>query len=143
MRRGACLPETAKRLMATTFDAASSGMPRSFLRPILLLLLAEGSSHGYELLEQTSRLGLERTDPGGLYRTLRAMEQEGLVTSWWEPSKSGPARRTYDLAPAGLEWLHASAGALRETVRHLNEFLARYEALPEDLPLGREHLRSS
>lgn len=129
--------------MPPTFDAASSGMPRSFLRPILLLLLAEGSSHGYELLEQTSQLGLERTDPGGLYRTLRAMEQEGLVTSWWEPSSSGPARRTYELAPDGRDWLHASAGALRETVRHLHDFLARYEALPRDIPVSREPLRPS
>lgn len=117
--------------MTSSFDAASSGMPRSFLRPILLLLLAEQSAHGYDLLEQTSRLGLERTDPGGLYRTLRAMEQEGLVHSWWEGSRSGPARRTYTLTPDGLDWLHASAGALRETVRHLQTYLTRYEALED------------
>lgn len=115
--------------MSPAFEAASSGMPRSFLRPILLLLLAERSSHGYELLEQTTELGLERTDPGGLYRTLRAMEQEGLVHSWWEGSSAGPARRTYSLATEGLDWLHASAGALRETVRHLHTYLQRYESL--------------
>jgi PadR family transcriptional regulator, regulatory protein PadR len=63
--------------MSASLDVALSGVPRSFLRPILLLLLAEGPSHGYELLEQAADLGLERTDPGGLYRTLRAMEQEG------------------------------------------------------------------
>lgn len=107
----------------------SSGMPRSFLRPMLLLLLAERASHGYELLEQIEELGLERADPGGLYRTLRAMEQEGLVSSWWEPSASGPARRSYELTPDGLDWLHASAGSLREVVRHLQSYLRRYEAL--------------
>lgn len=110
-------------------DTSLSGMPRSFLRPILLLLLAEGPSHGYDLLEQTTELGLERTDPGGLYRTLRAMEQEGLVQSWWEASVAGPARRTYALDEEGLDWLHASAGSLRETVRHLQVYLTRYEAI--------------
>jgi PadR family transcriptional regulator PadR len=113
----------------TTFDDPASGMPRSLLRPMLLLLLAERSSHGYELLEQIGELGLERTDPGGLYRTLRAMEQDGLVASWWEASNSGPARRSYELTPEGLDWLHASAGSLREVVRHLHGYLARYEAL--------------
>jgi PadR family transcriptional regulator, regulatory protein PadR len=113
-----------------TIDDAASGMPRSFLRPILLLLLAERNSHGYELLEQIAELGLERTDPGGLYRTLRTMEQEGLVASWWEPSTSGPARRSYELTPEGLDWLHASAGSLRLVARHLDRYLDRYEALP-------------
>lgn len=124
-----------KRLMTPIFDAASVGLPRSFLRPILLLLLAEGPSHGYDLLEQTVELGLERTDPGGLYRTLRAMEQEGLATSWWEPSESGPARRTYTLTAEGLDWLHASAGSLRQVVRDLHRYLDRYEALGDPAPV--------
>lgn len=120
--------------MPRTFDdATTTGMPRSFLRPILLLLLAERDSHGYELLEQVTELGLERTDTGGLYRALRAMEQEGLVTSTWEPSTSGPARRRYALSEEGLDWLHASAGSLREIVRHLQTYLHRYAALERQL----------
>lgn len=115
--------------MPRTFDDATSGMPRSFLRPMLLLLLAEGETHGYQLLERIAALGLERTDPGGLYRALRAMEQEGLVTSAWEPSSAGPARRRYALTEDGQDWLHASAGSLREIVRHLQGYLRRYEAL--------------
>lgn len=108
-------------------------MPRSFLRPMLLLLLAENESHGYELLEQVTDLGLERTDPGGLYRTLRAMEQDGLVESWWEQSESGPARRSYRLTDEGSDWMHASAGALREVARHLKGFLSRYAAVAAEM----------
>lgn len=110
----------------------ATGMPRSFLRPILLLLLAEEPAHGYGLLEDVASFGLERTDPGGLYRTLRAMEQDGLVASSWEESESGPARRSYQLTPEGLDWLHASAGSLREVVRHLHGYLDRYQALDVD-----------
>lgn len=117
--------------MTRTFDATHSGMPRSFLRPILLLLLAERPCHGYELLEQIAELGLERTDAGGLYRALRAMEQEGLVESWWEESATGPARRSYLVTDEGLDWLHASAGSLREVVRHLEQYLRRYEAVAQ------------
>lgn len=107
--------------------ALPTGLPRSYLRPCLLLLLAERSCHGYELLEQLSELGLERADPGGLYRSLRAMEQEGLVRSWWEHSNSGPARRTYEVMSEGLDWLHAWAGSLREVHRALGSYLGRYE----------------
>jgi PadR family transcriptional regulator, regulatory protein PadR len=110
---------------------APGGLPRNFLRPCLLLLLAETPSHGYDLLEQIGELGLEQTDPGGLYRALRAMEQEGLVRSWWEPSDSGPARRTYDLTDEGLDWLHAWAGSLREVRRLLRRYLTRYESAVE------------
>lgn len=104
-----------------------SGLPRSYLRPCLLLLVAERPCHGYELLEQISDLGLERADPGGLYRALRAMEQENLVHSWWEHSTSGPARRTYQITDEGLDWLHAWAGSLRQVHRALGQYLDRYE----------------
>lgn len=107
------------------------GLPRNYLRPCLLLLLAEAPSHGYDLLEQVGQLGMERTDAGGLYRALRAMEQEGLVRSWWEHSESGPARRTYTLTDEGLDWLHAWAGSLREVTRLLSQYLDRYERLVE------------
>lgn len=110
-------------------DETPSGLPRNFMRPCLLLLLAEQEAHGYDLLCQVSQLGLERADPGGLYRSLRAMEQESLVYSWWQRSESGPARRTYALTEEGRDWLHAWAGSLREVHRLLGRYLERYDAL--------------
>jgi len=103
------------------------GLPRNYLRPCLLLLLAEGTSHGYELLDQIGALGLERVDPGGLYRCLRAMDEEGLVSSTWEPSMTGPARRTYELTDEGREWLHVLAGSLAEVGRSLGTYRRRYQ----------------
>ncbi|MBA2573442.1 MAG: helix-turn-helix transcriptional regulator [Nocardioidaceae bacterium] len=109
----------------------SVGMPRNYLRPCLLLLLAEGTSHGYELLDQVTALGLDRADPGSLYRCLRAMDEEALVHSFWEPSTSGPARRTYALTDEGREWLHAIAGSLAEVSRALDAYHRRYQKLVE------------
>ncbi|MDQ4131163.1 MAG: PadR family transcriptional regulator [Actinomycetota bacterium] len=106
------------------------------MRPCLLLLLAERQAHGYDLLEQMGRLGLERADPGGLYRALRSMEQEGLVHSWWEPSEAGPARRTYALSDEGRDWLHAWAGSLREVHRLLGRYLERYESLTNEVEVA-------
>ena len=52
-----------------------------FVEPSLLLLLRERPLHGYELLERLPELGVEgRVDIGNLYRLLRALEEEGLVS---------------------------------------------------------------
>jgi len=112
-------------------------MPRNYLRPCLLLLLAEGTSHGYELLDQVGGLGLDKSDPGRLYRCLRAMDEEGLVHSAWEPSAVGPARRTYSLTDEGRDWLHALSGSLAEVARALGTFQERYTSLVEQDELTR------
>jgi PadR family transcriptional regulator PadR len=108
-------------------EEPQGGLPRNYLRACLLLLIGEAPAHGYELLEQIGKLGLGTVDPGGLYRALRVMEQDGIVESWWEHSVAGPARRTYRLTSEGYEWLHAWAGALRESHRFLSSYLARYD----------------
>ena len=101
-------------------------LPKNFLRACVLLLLREHPSHGYDMLERLGALGFERDDPGRLYRALRALEDEGLVRSAWEPSAAGPARRIYELTRGGMEELHASAGALRGTAQLVDSFLTRY-----------------
>ena len=73
-----------------------------FSEPALLLLLRERPAHGYELLEALPALtGESRVDMGNLYRVLRALEEDGLVTSRWEAGEPGPAKRTYDLTTEG------------------------------------------
>jgi len=102
-------------------------LPRNFLRPSVLLLLREAPAHGYDLLERLRAFGFTGSDPGGLYRALRGLEQDGLVDSAWERSGSGPDRRIYQLTRAGMEELHGHIGALAETRRVLDRLLSRYE----------------
>lgn len=112
-------------------DSSALGSPRNYLRPCLLLLLAEGASHGYELLDQIAQLDLDRSDPARLYRALRAMDEEGLVHSEWEPSDVGPARRIYALTAEGREWLHLLSGSVVDVVRALENYQDRYARLLE------------
>jgi len=114
---------------------AAVHLPRNYLRPCLLLLLAEGTAHGYELLDQVGRLGLDRVDPGGLYRCLRAMDEEGLVESRWEPSSLGPARRRYAVTDDGREWLRTVASSLEQVHRTLGVFHDRYQSVEQADPL--------
>jgi PadR family transcriptional regulator, regulatory protein PadR len=88
--------------------------------PALLKLLADGPTHGYELLERLPPLiGEERVDVGNVYRALRALEDEGLVVSEWRADLPGPAKRSYTLTDEGravlTQWL-ASLSELRESL---------------------------
>jgi PadR family transcriptional regulator, regulatory protein PadR len=107
--------------------AAIASLPKDFLRPCLLLLLREKQAHGYDLLERVQEMGFEGVDPGGLYRTLRRLEREGLVSSSWEPSESGPQRRIYEITRTGMEELHARAKAIAAGQGRIEAFLSRYE----------------
>jgi PadR family transcriptional regulator len=99
-----------------------------FSEPALLLLLRERPTHGYELLEELpSFTGEARTDMGNLYRILRALEEDGLVTSHWEAGEPGPAKRTYELTGEGRRLLDEWAAALRRSRERIDAFLDRYE----------------
>ena len=99
-----------------------------FIEPSLLLLLRERPLHGYELLERIPELGLEgRVDIGNLYRLLRALEDEGLVSSEWGADLPGPAKRTYELTDQGRRLLDRWAEALTRAQGTISSFLERYE----------------
>ena len=99
-----------------------------FVEPSLLLLLRERPLHGYELLERLPELGLEgRVDIGNLYRLLRSLEDEGLVSSEWNAELPGPAKRTYELTAQGRRLLDRWAEALRRAQDTIGNFLDRYE----------------
>jgi PadR family transcriptional regulator PadR len=117
----------------------SAALPKSFLRSCLLLLLREHPAHGYELLERVQPLGFDGSDPGGLYRALRALENEKFVRSVWEPSESGPDRRIYEITRAGMEELHRETKAIAVGQEAVAGFLSRYAefvALPRPLGSG-------
>src|SRR5919109_3075877 len=100
-----------------------------FVEPALLLLLRERAMHGYELIERLPELAGDdvRVDVGNLYRILRALEKEGLVTSEWSADLPGPAKRTYEITEAGTRLLDQWAESLRGARQVIDGFLARYE----------------
>jgi poly-beta-hydroxybutyrate-responsive repressor len=100
-----------------------------FVEPALLLLLRERPMHGYELIEHLPDVAGPEThvDVGNLYRVLRALEEERIVTSEWSADLPGPAKRTYELTEDGRRLLDRWAEALREAQGAISGFLERYE----------------
>jgi PadR family transcriptional regulator PadR len=108
----------------------------------LLALIAERPTHGYELLERLPELvGGERVDVGNVYRILRGLEEERVVTSEWRADLPGPAKRTYALTDEGRVLLTAWLGALGELRGELDGFLDRFGGA-ETSRRGGEHVRS-
>lgn len=74
-----------------------------FIEPIVLRVLKEKKkSYGYEIAESLPHYALTSAaiDGAALYRTLRALEQNGYVVSSWDTG-DGPARRNYSLTKDG------------------------------------------
>ena len=97
-----------------------------FAEPAVLLLLRERPVHGYELLEQLPDLTGERVDMGNLYRFLRLLESDGIVSSEWDDRAAGPSKRIYELTDEGRALLDQWASALRDSQTRLDGFLTRY-----------------
>lgn len=105
-------------------------LPNVLVGPFLLLLLAESPGHGYELVERLKAVGFTEGRAGSLYRELRRLEDEGLVTSHWEASQTrGPARRVYQLTTAGRRSLRACVSGAEGLTRTLEEFADRAESV--------------
>jgi PadR family transcriptional regulator PadR len=104
------------------------GRVERFLEPTLLLLLFEQPAHGYELVDRVAEIVPgERPELGGLYRVLRALEEDGLVKSEWDAAAPGTAKRRDELTSAGRELLRAWAKALKQTQVVVDAFIERFE----------------
>jgi PadR family transcriptional regulator, regulatory protein PadR len=105
--------------------------PKNFLQPCLLLLLDEQPDYGYDLRERLGRFNAPSWDAGTIYRCLNGLEEEGLASSTWEPSRSGPQRRRYEISDAGRRMLDAWSRELDEVhhlvLRFLQRFMRRQE----------------
>jgi PadR family transcriptional regulator, regulatory protein PadR len=99
-----------------------------YTEPAILLLLRKSPKHGYELLERLPELSAEggHIDLGNLYRLLRGMEAEGLVSSEWQ-TEPGPPRRVYRLTDSGAHLLDGWAGSLRGVRSTVDRFLTTYD----------------
>ena len=62
-------------------------------------------------------------DSGTVYRTLRQLEKSGLVSSFWDTSESGPARRMYSLTKTGEIFLTGWIEVLQNYQKVLNSAL--------------------
>ena len=96
-------------------------------QPSILTVLAahDAPLHGYAIIQEMAQgpmYGGNAPDPTGIYRILKQMENNGLITSAWDTRDSGPAKRCYELTDEG-----------RACLRRWIDSLACYKASIEEL----------
>jgi poly-beta-hydroxybutyrate-responsive repressor len=97
------------------------------LSTTLLAYLRGWNAYGYQLSQQLNAAGLPAFDSGTVYRTLRQLEKTGLVSSFWDTSESGPARRMYSLTQAGDLFLSGWIDVLSNYQKVLRDALGRMD----------------
>ncbi|MDZ7617664.1 MAG: helix-turn-helix transcriptional regulator [Patescibacteria group bacterium] len=95
------------------------------IQPAILLVVQEGSLHGYRIAERIAEIpgfAGQKPDVSGVYRFLKSMERKGLLTASWEVSESGPARKCYEITSNGQQ-------CLAEWIKTLEEYRKSIAAL--------------
>ena len=98
---------------------------KGVLSLLLLHLLAERESYGYEIVQRLHGAGLVDVLEGTVYPALARLEREGRVATRLVPSSSGPARKYYRPTAAGLETLHHGSATWRALAAIVDAELAR------------------
>ncbi|TYR79786.1 poly-beta-hydroxybutyrate-responsive repressor [Priestia megaterium] len=111
---------------SNNLEKSISGAPKNFMIPFLLLSLRGWNLHGYKLIQQLMSFGFTSVDQGNVYRTLRQLEKDNLITSQWDTSAEGPARRIYSLTDAGEQYLTMWASSLEQYQNMLDSFFNMY-----------------
>ena len=93
----------------TTRDAVSD-LIRGNIDAIILCVLSDGDSYGYEILKDIAHksLGAYEMKEPSLYTSLKRLEKQALVESYWGDQTQGARRKYYRVTPAGLAELEAA-----------------------------------
>ena len=109
-------------------NCACSGKTLSrFIRPALLGLLAEEPHHGYDLVRKLQRFSMFADvppDASGIYKILKTMAAEKLVTGDWDTSESGPAKRPFKITAKGRKCLARWTATLGNYQLQISELVA-------------------
>jgi poly-beta-hydroxybutyrate-responsive repressor len=118
--------------MSTTSKAVrhpGSKKVERYIQPSILLALKIKPSYGYELIQEISQFGFVegQAPPGMIYRHLRGLEENGLVSSEWETGGTGPAKRVYHLTTEGVAILDFWIGYMKKQAERLLKFVEMYQ----------------
>ncbi len=71
--------------------------------PIILSLLKEGDTYGYQIMQRVKELSLERIKwkEGSLYPVLKKLESQKMIKSYWKIEEGKRPRKYYSILAKG------------------------------------------
>ncbi len=102
-----------------------------FLESCLLVLLHREPGYGYSLMDGLGEFGFQsgQMDISIIYRALRNLDADGLVSDTWDDKSLGPQRRVYTITPQGEAVLAEWIENLRQRRREIEALEAAYDAV--------------
>lgn len=95
----------------------NSDLIRGHIDAIILRILQGGDNYGYEIMKAVSinSNGEYELKEPSLYTSLKRLEKQGLITSYWGDESQGGRRKYYRITDSGsaayekalAEWQHA------------------------------------
>lgn len=98
---------------------------KGLLSLLLLRLLGERESYGYELVQRLHEVGLSGISDGTVYPALARLEREARVSTRLVASSSGPARKYYRPTKAGYQALSDGTSSWLSLAQVVNPVLTR------------------
>jgi PadR family transcriptional regulator PadR len=89
----------------TTDNKLSSDLLRGHTDTIILKLLLDGDKYGYEItkLIQTLSGGEYELKEATMYSSLKRLEADACITSYWGDESQGGRRKYYRITPRGKQ----------------------------------------
>jgi PadR family transcriptional regulator PadR len=105
-----------------------------FLQSCLLVLLHREPGYGYSLMDGLGEFGFQpdQMDISIIYRALRDMQANNLVSDSWDDNSLGPQRRVYTITPQGEEALAEWIESLRQRRKEIEALEAAYNAVKKN-----------
>ena len=107
--------------------ACKGGTLTRFIQPVILTILSEQDDHGYSILSKLAGTYLwkdKKPDASGLYRTLKNMEQQGLIVSHIDiADNENMGKRVFSITPAGLECMMHWKETLEDYQKGIDEII--------------------
>ena len=90
-------------------------MNKGLLEGCILKIISEKSAYGYLIITLLTEAGFVNMKESTIYPLLVRLEKKNLISSYYEPSSIGPARKYYCITPEGTEYLKEFTDAFLET----------------------------
>lgn len=103
---------------------------RGLVQMLILRILYEKPSHGYQIMEELQRITSEKYIPesGTVYTMLRRMEKKSLVTSEWKKKETGADRRVYTLTDSGNKTLKGGLEMMKSRRQLMDSLVQFYDS---------------
>ncbi|MDR0270461.1 PadR family transcriptional regulator [Paenibacillus sp.] len=106
-------------------SSISSDLIRGNIDTIILRVLCEGDNYGYEIIKSISKYSdgqYELKEPS-LYTSLKRLESQGNITSYWGDESQGGRRKYYTVTPQGYDTYHHNVDAWNMAKKMIDQLI--------------------